>query len=199
MVTKKILIILAVLVLFVVCPAKAVIWTGGYHQIKTGDVYGEVDIYNDVILDIFGGNIFTLDAFDITITNWYDGQMDILRPHDDSIVNIYGGTLDTLGTGGNSIVNLYGGNLNRLGITDNGLLNLYAYDVIYHPTGGLYDRGWIEGRYIRSDLYFNLDFVVLDTFSHINIIPEPSTLFLLSLGCLLFKKQKKYKILNFSK
>jgi hypothetical protein len=64
------------------------------------------------------------------------------------------------------------------------LLNLYAYDVTYHETGGYYDRGWIEGRYIDDDLYFNFDFVESDSFSHITIIPEPATILLLGLGAI---------------
>jgi len=87
-------------------------------------------------------------------------------------------------------VNAYGGNLNRLGITDNGLLNLYAYDVICHATGGLYDRGWIEGKYISSDLYFNIDFVELGTCSHINTVPEPTTLILFGLVGLFLRNKR---------
>jgi len=188
--TPEIVAIMVGVTLFVLSPAQAMTWTEGHHEIVDGDVYGEVYIFNDVTLDILGGDIARLAANDNTYTNWYDGEMNTLWARDDSIVNIYGGTLDILGVTENSLVSLYGGNLNRLGITNNGLLNLYAYDVICHPEGGLYDRGWLEGRYISSDLYFNIDFVELGTCSHINIVPEPSTLLLLGLGGLLLRRRK---------
>ena len=93
----KIFSILAAVILFEVCPVRATTWTSGHHEIFDGDVYGELDIYNDVTLDIFGGDIGSLWAFDNTFTNWYDGEMIYLRARDDSIVNIYGGILDILG------------------------------------------------------------------------------------------------------
>ena len=164
--------VVALFICLMLQPLKATVWESGHHEIVDSDVYGEIDIYNDVTLDIFGGDIFRLAAFDTTITNWHDGQMDVLWARD------------------NSIVNIYGGNLNRLGILENGLLNLYAYDVTYYETGGHYDRGWLEGRYVSSDQYFTFDFFEPGTYSHINVIPEPTTLLLLSLGSFILIKRK---------
>ncbi len=190
----KIKTVITIILLLCTCPVIATTWTSGHHEIYDGDEYWEVEIYNDVTVDIFGGKIGSLWTFDTTLTNWYAGQMIELRVRDDSIVNIYGGSLDILGASENSLVNLYSGNLSRLGIEDNSLLNLYAYDVVCYPTGGLYDRGWIEGRYISSDLYFNIDFVKLGTCSHINIVPEPTALILFGLGGLFLRKKKLEKI-----
>jgi len=172
MVTKKILIILAVVLLFVVCPVQAdTVWTSGHHEILDGNLYHEIWMYNDATATMFGGDVFKFELFDVTIVDIFDGALTDLRLHD------------------NSIGNLYGGNLDRLGITEAGLLNLYAYDVTYHETGGYYDRGWIGGTYIDSRFYFNFDFVEPGTFSHINIVPEPTTLLLVALGGLLVMKR----------
>lgn len=167
----KILLIIAGVVALGAFPVQATIWTEGHYEIVDTNVYGEIYIYNDVTVDMFDGDVYKLETFDITTFDMLDGELTDLRVHD------------------NSISNLYGGNLNRLGITENGSLDLYAYDVIHHPTGGYYDRGWVEGNFLAKDLYFSFDFVEPDTFSHINVVPEPATLLLLSLGVLLIRKK----------
>jgi len=131
------------------------VWESGHHEINDGDVYGEIWMYNDCTLDILGGEVSRLAAYDVTVTDWFGGQMLILWARDDSIVNIYGGTLGDLWA------------------AENSLINLYAYDVIYHPTGGYYNLGWIEGRYLDNDLYFEFDLAGPDTFSHMNVVPQP--------------------------
>ena len=167
----KLFTILAGVVFFVVCPVSATTWTEGHHEIFDGDTYWEVYIFNDVTLDIFGGSIFRLDAADTTLTNWYGGEMDTLRPRDDSIVNIYGGGLDTLGA------------------SENSLVNLYAYDIVITHTGGFWDDGQVTGKYYSNDESFNFDLWGQDTYLHINIIPEPATLFLLSFGGLFLRRK----------
>jgi hypothetical protein len=164
--------ILAGVMLFGVSSVKGVVWTEGYHQINPGDVYGEVDIYNDVTLDIFGGDTARLAAFDTTYTNWYDGEMNTLWARDDSIVNIYGGTLDTLAA------------------SENSLVNLCAYDIVITHTGGFWDDGQVTGKYYVGDIPFIFDLWGQNTYLHINIIPEPSTLLLLSLGSIILIKRK---------
>lgn len=148
------------------------VWDSGYHQILASETYGEVWMYNDCTLDIFGGNIFRLAAYDTTYTNWYSGKM------------------IELWALGSSIVNLYGGSLNRFDSDQNGELNLYAYDVVYHTTGGYWDGGWVEGRYLNDNSYFDFDIPGQETISHINIVPEPTAFLLLGVGSILFRKKK---------
>ncbi len=159
--------ILAVIMFLSILPVQAEVWTSGHHEILDGEVHGEVYIYNDVTLDIFGGDIFRLAAFDTTITNWYNGTMDTLRPRDDSIINIYGGMLDTLGA------------------TENSIVNLYAYDLAITHTGGFWDDGQVSGKYYLDDTSFIFDLWGQNTYLHINIVPEPASLLLLSLGSLI--------------
>jgi len=166
----KLFAILAVVMLYGVCPVIATTWTSGHHEIFDGDVYHEVEIYNDVTLDIFGGEITHLITFNSTITNWYDGGMDSLWTRDDSIVNIFGGQLGGLSSQNNSIV------------------NLCAYDIVFEPSGGL-DDGWIYGKYYSDNSSFDIH-LGMDTYVHVNIIPEPTTLLLLSLGGIFLRRKR---------
>ncbi len=161
--------ILAGVMLFCVCPVQAEVWTSGHHEIFDGEVHGEIYIYNDVTLDILGGDIGRLTAYDTTVTNWYDGTMIRLWTRDNSIVNIYGGSLDFLWSAENSFV------------------NLYAYDAIVMNTGGWYDQGYVTGKFFSNDepFYFDLS---QDSYLHINIVPEPASIFLLSLGYMFLRK-----------
>jgi hypothetical protein len=169
MIRKEILTILAVVMFFGVCPVRAVVWTEGYHQINTGEVYGEVGIYNDVRLDIFGGEMSYLFAFDTTLTNWYDGQMSYLRANDNSVVNIFGGRLLDF---------LYAGESSQI--------NLYAYEVTYNDI-----THFIEGKYYKDNLHFSFELLHgQDTYSHIVVVPEPSTLLFLWLGGIFIRKRK---------
>jgi hypothetical protein len=171
MLRKKILTILAVVTFSCTYPIQAQVWTSGHHIISSGDEYWEIYMYNDCILDIFGGDIARLAAYDTTVTNWYDGQMYTLWTRDDSIVNIYGGDLDILWAAESSRV------------------NIFAYDVAVMPTGGRYNQGYATGYFYSNDEPFYFD-ISQDTYLHINVIPEPATFLLLGLGSLWIVKKK---------
>jgi len=149
------------------------VWESGHHEIFDGDVYAEIGIYNDVRLDIFGGDIGYVWAFNDTITNWYGGQMNYFVANDNSIVNIYGGTIN-IGLGGG----------------DNSEINLYAYDISITHTGGHWDVGQVTGKYYANDTSFIFDLWGPDTYLHINIVPEPATFLLLALGVLGIRRRK---------
>lgn len=145
-----------VFLFFVVCPVQAdTIWESGHHEINDGDVYGEIWMYNDCTLDIWGGDIYRLAAHDATVTNWYDG------------------TMITLWVNNNSIVNIYGGSLGKLAAIDNGLIYLYAYDVMHTTTGGYYGFGQVMGKFYSDDSAFYFDLMTPETYQHIHIVPEP--------------------------
>jgi hypothetical protein len=169
--SAKIFFQIALFICLILQPLQAEVWTEGHYEIFDDDIYGEVDIYNDVTLDIFGGTIGRLAAYDTTVSDWYDGSMNVLWVNDNSIVNIYRGSLE------------------EMAAIENGQINLYAYDIVHTTTGGHYGIGQVMGYYYSDNSYFCFDLGNLETYSHINIIPEPSTLLLISLGIIFLRKR----------
>ena len=152
--TKICLMIIAIILLGAASVQADTVWTSGHHEIIDGDVYGEIYIYNDVTLDILGGDVYKLETFDITVTNRDAGEITELFTHDESIVNIHGGQLS------------------RLQATNNSVINLYAYDVIHTTTGGYWDAGQLTGKYLNDNSNFVFD-LHYTAYPHITIIPEP--------------------------
>jgi len=171
--TKAIITFLVVLIMCAANPAQAdTVWTEGHHEINSGDVYGEIWMSNDCTLDIFGGDIYRLAAYDTTVTNWYDGKMDELWSNGDCVINIYGGILG------------------ELAAIENSSINLSAYDVVITHTGGIWDDGQVIGKYYYDDTSFIFDLWGQDSYTHVNVIPEPSTLLLSGLGSFLFIRKR---------
>lgn len=169
----KICIIIVLTILIGVCPAQAdTVWLSGHHEIIDGDLYGEIYIYNDVTLDMFGGEVYKLETFNVSAFDMLNGQMDMLLAWDDSTVDIFGGDLGVLLSAESSSV------------------YLYAYDVIYSPDGGDWSGGQLMGKYYSDDTLFSVDLMSPETYSHITVIPviyakieiKPNTLNLSSKG-----------------
>jgi hypothetical protein len=170
----KTITMLSVITLIGTFPVRAdIFWDGGYHMVIDGDEYGEIFMQNDAVADILGGSIIKLETWDFSLANIYAGEIDWLFTNESSIINIYGGKLDWLGSWTDSSV------------------NVYAYDVVYHPTGGgVYgNKAWIEGTYFIENIPFSFLFYNEEAYSHVNIVPEPSTFFLLCLGYMLVRRR----------
>lgn len=172
----KAAIVIAMIVLFEAHPLHAdTVWTSGHHDILEPDVYAEIYMYNDATATMIGGDVYKLETYDVSSFDMLGGEMDLLYVHDDTAINIYAGSLGALGA------------------TENAAVDLYAYDVIHHPTGGHFDRGWVEGRYLLDHSVFTFDLDDLGTYSHINVVPEPATLLLVTLGFLFVSKRRYSK------
>ncbi len=145
------------------------VFDSGYNTFDDDDpYYAEVWVINDAHLDVLGGSMGKLELTDFATANLYDGQiLSGLYIQDTTTVSIHGAAFDIFAAGEDSQA------------------YLYAYDVTYHPTGGLGDEGWIEGTYYSNDTPFTFSFYTEASYSHINIVPEPCTLVLVVLGGLI--------------
>ena len=139
--------------------------TDGYHS--------EVFVINDAHLDVFGGEIGTLLGFWGSSTgNIYDGQINWLWMDDNAVVNVYGGAFDVFALHTQSI-SVY----------------LLAFDVTYHPDGGLNDLPWFEGTYYLDQSSFSITFEDAECVPLVTIVPEPATVLLLAFGGLFLRRK----------
>jgi len=166
--------ILTILVILAgTCPVKGdLVFDSGHNTFDANDpYYAEVWVINDAHLDVLGGAMWKLELMHYATANIYDGDIKWLFTQDNTVVNIHAA----------------GDALEMFAARNDSLVYLYAYDVTYHPTGGLKNDGWIEGIYISNDRPFSFSFYTDATYSHINIVPEPTTFLLLGIGGLLLR------------
>jgi len=168
---RRIILVISV-ILAGACSVKAdLVFDSGYNTFDANDpYYDEVWVINDAHLDVLGGEMGKLELTHYATANLYDGEI-LLR----------------LAIRNNTTASIHGGILPKLGAWDDSLVDLYAYDVTHHPTGGLDNHGWLEGTYYSNDTPFSFSLDTDTTYSHISIVPEPTTFLLFGLGGLLLR------------
>ncbi len=178
--------------------------------IQEGDIYNDVDVYGDTTtVDMTGGQVVTLSAFDQSITNISDGLVMTSSSHDQSTINISGGLVHAMNIndGGNTVnmtggevwnlivvdgvFNMWGGGITGVPIvahaTRGAIINIYGYDFSTESNGPYLTGFWQDGTQIGLNFDPNAnayDAVVLHE------IPEPTTLLLLGLGGLALRKRR---------
>ncbi len=157
-----------------ICPVSAsMIFLDSGHYVWTdaNPYYDEVFLENDASLDFLSGSIGQLSTRDV------------------SIANIEGGQMNSLWTFDNSIVNYHAGLIYYISASHDTKVFLYAYDVTYDPMGGMNNEGYVEGFFYENDEAFSFSCWNTPTWSHIEIVPEPATFFLITCGVLLLRKR----------
>jgi hypothetical protein len=171
----------------------------------------EVTAYEESIVNVSGGTIYTIASWGSSTVNVYGGSVYVLYVWETSTANILegadvdggagvrgaatinmtGGTVDRIGAIESGMVNLSGGLvLDSLGAEDSGIINIYGYDLDKVASGGKYGYGFVSG-YWAGSTPFNIDLNGSETYSRVVLIPEPSTILLTFTGVLLFRNCRK--------
>ena len=171
-----------------------------------GDV-DSIGTYDASTVNVTGGHVSTLDAREFSTANISGGFVYGLHAKNNSIINfsddasgasigardfgmlnMYGGTTDLIGVIDSGTLNLYGGLITEsLGAWNDAVVNIYGYDFNYDPMGGSRDGGQLTGFWLDSTAFI-IDLYGTETYSNINLIPEPATFLLFGLGISLLKK-----------
>lgn len=174
-----------------------------------GGLVDGIGIYDASTVNVTAGHVNTLDALEFSTANVSGGFVYGLHAKNNSIVifsddasgtsigardfgtlNMNGGTTDLIGVIDSGTLNLYGGLITEsLGAWHDAVVNIYGYDFNYDPMGGSLDGGQLTGFWL-DDTPFTIDLYGIETYSHINLIPEPSSLILLCLGGLILRRRR---------
>ncbi len=165
--------------------------------------------YDASTVNVTGGSINGLNAHELSTANVSGGSHGTLEAWDSATVKVFpgatlfrlngsgygtgymtGGTTEYVGAGDSSVINLYGGVISDwLAAGGSSTINIYGYSFAYDPMGGTRDGGQLTGFWL-DDTPFTIDFYGTQTYSHINLIPEPSTLLLLGLGAVFLRRKR---------
>jgi len=150
----------------------------------------EMGAFDTSTINIFSGNLSGAVAWDNAEVNLFDCDYSLdLSVGGSGIANMTGGTVEYLSAGGSGIINLFAGLVtDSLNAWDSAAVNVYGYDLSKTITGGVYGYGQMSGFWL-DDTAFTIDFSTAETYSHINLVPEPGTLILMGLGMMIMKRR----------
>lgn len=229
----KIPITCAAIMLFAATAAQAALNLDIYEDavIKEGDSYNVVSIYDtppgrttvsmtggladqtlsydESILNVAAGEIFSIYMRESSIANIFGGHVRSVFVWDSATavlsaggsvfslsaegefatVNVTGGTVEKIPVNEGATANLYRGNVGGLGVRDSGTINIYGYGFSYDPSAGALNGGQLSGFWLDGTA-FQIDLYDPETYDSINLVPEPASLLFLLFGGLLIRKKQ---------
>jgi hypothetical protein len=166
--------------------------------------------YDASTVNVTAGEINTLDATDFSTANVSGGDVLSLWAFDSAtarlsgtatcfnigargsfgVLNMSGGSTEYLGTIESGTLNLYGGVVtDSLGAWDTATINIFGYDLLLTSSGGSYGYGQVSGFWL-DHTPFTINLNGEETYTHINLIPEPASLLLLGLGAAFLRRKR---------
>ena len=166
---------------------------GAYNESTVNVAGGHINTLNAwefSIVNVSGGFVYGMDSSDYTIINFSDEAMAYsVGSSNYGTVNITDGEIGRLGSRDFGIINLYGGIISEsLGVTVSSTVNVYGYNLGKTDFGGAYGQGQVYGFWFDNGA-FTIDLSGTDTFSRINLIPEPSSIILYTFSCLILRRK----------
>ena len=178
----RLIIVLAVL--FAALPAISyavpVEWYEGNYELTSSNEWSwipELHTYNDVTVTMNGGGVNQFYMYDNSELFMYgpDSSVDSLYLYENTTASFFGGGI---------MSELY------IDPANTGWVKLYADFDRFEPLGP-YGEGHIYGNWLSNGDPFNIHLVGNGAYSHIQFVPEPTTLVMLSLGGLTILKRRK--------
>ena len=138
-------------------------WSEGHYDLPLPGYPGinVLDINNYVTVTMYGGGVNQFYMYDNSELTKYDGSIAHLYLYDNTSASFHGGSAP---------MTIY------VDPANTGWVKFYADNVDYGQSG-------IVGNWLSNGQYFQIQFTG-DTYSHVQIVPEPTTLALLALGSL---------------
>jgi len=138
--------------------------SGGSHSGASAYGHGTVNLFGDA-------EVGALGATDFGIANMTDGFVNGLTAVESGTINLYAGVVS-----------------DYIAAYDFSVVNIFGYDLVKTNSGGSYGYGQVSG-FFADDTPFTIDLAESETYSHINLVPEPGTLCLFGLGALVLRKR----------
>lgn len=173
-----------------------------------GSVNDSMSVYDASIFNMSAGHVVEVQAHNSSTINISGGSISGLLLYNNAnatisqnaniysaaaysgIINMNGGTISCLAAvGGSPVVNLRGGAItDYLGADSFALVNVFGYNLAKTDLGGKFGYGQVSGFW-QDGLAFAINLGGPEAYSHINLVPEPATLLLISIGGLLLRKK----------
>lgn len=150
--------------------------------------------YDSSNANISGGRPYYIFAHSTSTVNFSDnGTNHRLWSYDSSVVNISGGEVNFLYAYDLGVANLRGGEVGYILAAHSSEVNIFGLNLFATNTGGLWGYGEVAGNWVSGEA-FAIPLYGVETYHHINLIPEPCTLLLLGLGWAMLRSRDRPRV-----